>query len=60
MYEWSTSVADIWNRIIPYQLRMQQAEIAASDATKASRIYADPNAARVPTRQIIFVCCRRS
>ena len=54
----NTPIADIWMVVLPYQIRMQQSEIAAADVTKASRSYAGPKAATAPTRQVVFVRCR--
>ena len=56
--QWNTPIADIWMVVLPYQIRMQQSEIAAADVTKASRSYARPKAATAPTRQVVFVRCR--
>ena len=52
--QWNTPIADIWMVVLPYQIRMQQSGIAAADVTKASRSYAGPKAAIVPTRQVVL------
>ena len=48
-------VADIWTGVLPYQLRMQQAGLAAPDVTRASRSYASlARPESLPARYSLF------